>query len=142
SAGALIWTFCWLERNQLDPEVTKPVEQPNTGAPGHGPHRQAPSGWRRVPGPSLDGGLGALAQPSQQNDAVSARAHRSASVHLRVLGTGRYRNSAGGVFPGLGDRPGGVDEADMAERLREVADQFSAGRVDLLGQQAHVVDRG
>jgi tetratricopeptide (TPR) repeat protein len=40
----------------------------------------------------------------------------------------------------LGDGPGGVDQADVAERLREVADHLAAARVDLLGQQAHVVD--
>jgi hypothetical protein len=29
----------------------------------------------------------------------------------------------------------GVDQADMAERLREVTDHLTAGLVDLLGQQ-------
>src|SRR6516164_7554476 len=46
-----------------------------------------------------------------------------------------------GVFLGLADGPGGVDQADMAEGLREVADHLTAGHVDLLGQQADVVDR-
>jgi DNA-binding CsgD family transcriptional regulator len=40
----------------------------------------------------------------------------------------------------LGYCPGGVDQADMAERLRKVADHLAAARVDFLGQQAHVVD--
>jgi sulfate permease, SulP family len=48
---------------------------------------------------------------------------------------------SGGALPGLGDGPGGVDQADMAERLREVADHLAAAHVDLLGQQAYVVDR-
>jgi hypothetical protein len=41
----------------------------------------------------------------------------------------------------LADGPGGVDQADVAERLREVADHLVAFGVDLLGQQADVVDR-
>jgi hypothetical protein len=31
------------------------------------------------------------------------------------------------------DGPGRVDETDMAERLREVAEQLAGGRVDLFG---------
>src|SRR5438874_7485247 len=41
---------------------------------------------------------------------------------------------------GLGDSPGGIDQSDMAERLREVAEQFAGGGVDLLGEQADIVD--
>jgi Sodium/hydrogen exchanger family len=44
--------------------------------------------------------------------------------------------------PGLGDRPGRVDQADVAERLREVADHLGAAGVDLLGQQADVAGVG
>src|SRR6516164_3047062 len=66
----------------------------------------------------------------------------SARGCLRLARTGRrYRTAACGTFPGLGDGPGSVDQADVAERLREVADHLTAGRVDLLGQQADVVDR-
>src|SRR5512144_3218354 len=43
---------------------------------------------------------------------------------------------------GLRDRPGGVDQADVAECLREVAQQLSGSRVDLLGQQADIVAVG
>src|SRR5690242_5586414 len=35
--------------------------------------------------------------------------------------------------------PRGVDQPDVAERLREVPDHLTAGRVDLLGQQADIV---
>src|SRR3974377_2364862 len=92
-------------------------------------------------GHSLEGGLEALAQPSPQDDAVSARAHWLAPVLLGRAGTCRRRVAAISVFLRLADGPGGVDQADMAERLREVADHLAAGPVDLLGQQAHVVDR-
>jgi hypothetical protein len=40
----------------------------------------------------------------------------------------------------LADRPGRVDEADVAERLREVADQLARLGIDLLGEQSDVVD--
>src|SRR3954453_11353603 len=40
---------------------------------------------------------------------------------------------------GLRDRPRGVDQADVAEGLGEVAEQLSRRRVDLLGEQAEVV---
>src|SRR5262249_23204390 len=49
--------------------------------------------------------------------------------------------AACGALLGLADGPGGVDQADMAECLREVADHFAAGHVDLFSQQADVVDR-
>jgi hypothetical protein len=42
----------------------------------------------------------------------------------------------------LGDGPRGVDQPDVAERLREVPDHLAAGRVDLLGQEADIVDSG
>ncbi|WP_155849492.1 hypothetical protein [Arthrobacter sp. H20] len=41
---------------------------------------------------------------------------------------------------GLLDQPGRIDEADVAEGLREVAELLAGGLVDLLGQQAGVVD--
>jgi hypothetical protein len=34
---------------------------------------------------------------------------------------------------------GGIYQPDMAERLREVAQQMSTARVDLLGEQAEIV---
>src|SRR5262245_12069710 len=37
------------------------------------------------------------------------------------------------------DVPGGGDQADVAERLREVAHQLAGGDLDLLGEQAKVV---
>src|SRR4051794_29529736 len=40
---------------------------------------------------------------------------------------------------GFGDGPGGVDQADVAESLGEVAQQFTGRGVDLLGEQAEVV---
>jgi hypothetical protein len=43
---------------------------------------------------------------------------------------------------GLGDGPGGVDQADVAEGLGVVADHLHAAGVDLLGQQADVVGVG
>ncbi len=43
---------------------------------------------------------------------------------------------------GLGDGPGGVDQSDVAEGLGEVAQELPAGGIDLLGQQADVVDEG
>ena len=43
-------------------------------------------------------------------------------------------------YLGPGDGPRGVDQADVAERLREVAEQVTGVRVDLLGEQPHVVD--
>jgi MFS family permease len=45
-----------------------------------------------------------------------------------------------GPLLSLADRPGRVDESYVAERLREVAQQLPGVRVDLLGQQADVVD--
>ena len=56
------------------------------------------------------------------------------------LGTAPSSSSAGSG-PGrpvlsFGDRPGGVDQADVAERLGEVAEQLAGRRVDLLGEQA------
>src|SRR5215469_6606654 len=46
------------------------------------------------------------------------------------------------ALPGLGDSPGGVDQANMAESLREVADHLTGAGVDLLSKQADVVDGG
>ena len=43
---------------------------------------------------------------------------------------------------GFGDGPGGVDEPDVAEGLGEVAEQFTGGRVDFLGEQVDVVEVG
>jgi hypothetical protein len=40
----------------------------------------------------------------------------------------------------LRDRPGGVDQPDVAERLAEVAEQVAGIRVELLGEQADVVE--
>src|SRR5689334_20545392 len=42
-------------------------------------------------------------------------------------------------LPGLSDGPRGVDQPDVAERLREVPDHLTSGRVDLLGQRADIV---
>src|SRR5579863_9493051 len=42
----------------------------------------------------------------------------------------------------LRDGPSRVDEADMAERQREVAKEFPADWIDLLGQQADLIDKG
>ena len=52
--------------------------------------------------------------------------------------------SAGDVLSefGLGNGPGGVDEPDVAEGLGEVAQELSADGIDLLGEQADVVDEG
>src|SRR5215207_6145014 len=41
---------------------------------------------------------------------------------------------------GLADRPGRVDQPDVAEGLREVAQQLAGVRVDLFRQQSNVVD--
>src|SRR5208283_4805326 len=38
--------------------------------------------------------------------------------------------------------PGRVDEPDMAERLREVAKELPGDWIDLLGQQADLIDEG
>ena len=38
--------------------------------------------------------------------------------------------------------PGRVDEPDMAERLREVAKELLDDWIDLLGQQADLIDEG
>src|SRR5207302_2317887 len=40
---------------------------------------------------------------------------------------------------GLADRPGGVDEPDVAEGLREVAEQLAGLGIDLLGEESEVV---
>ncbi len=40
------------------------------------------------------------------------------------------------------DRPRCVHQTDMAERLREVAEQLAGLGVDLFGQQPDVVDEG
>src|SRR4051794_35973046 len=56
----------------------------------------------------------------------------------------RRRGEAGsGRGRGLrfGDGPRGVDEADVAERLGEVAQELSADRVNLLREQTHIVDK-
>src|ERR1700682_5406412 len=42
----------------------------------------------------------------------------------------------------LRDRPGGVDQPDVAEGLREVAEQLPRTGVDLLGEQTDVVHVG
>src|SRR5262249_34736708 len=42
----------------------------------------------------------------------------------------------------LGEGQGGVDEADVRERLREVAQEGAASGVDLLGVEADVVGEG
>ena len=42
----------------------------------------------------------------------------------------------------LENRPGCVDQPDVAESLGEVAQQLPAGGVDFLGEQADVVDEG
>src|SRR6266545_2745742 len=47
-----------------------------------------------------------------------------------------------GPLLGLGDGPRGVDQPDVAERLREVADHLAVAGVDLLGQQPDIVDGG
>src|SRR5207244_6128755 len=39
----------------------------------------------------------------------------------------------------LGDCPRGVDQADVAERLREVAEHLARAWLDFLGEQADVV---
>ncbi len=44
------------------------------------------------------------------------------------------------VEVGLRNGPGRVDEPDMAEGLGEIAQEFSAVGIDLLGEQADVVD--
>src|SRR6516165_8640353 len=47
-----------------------------------------------------------------------------------------------GVALSLRDGPCGVDKPDMAECLGEVAQQLSAGGIDLLSEQADIVDEG
>jgi hypothetical protein len=42
----------------------------------------------------------------------------------------------------LADGVGGVDQAYVTERLREVADHLAGAGVDLLGEQADIVDGG
>src|SRR5215472_2789223 len=46
------------------------------------------------------------------------------------------------AVPGLGDGPGSVDQADVAERLGEVADHLAGAGIDLLRKQADIVDGG
>src|SRR6266511_2586244 len=71
--------------------------------------------------------------------AASGRDSQDRPGRLRLLG----RHAGGGLAPlGFGDRPGGVDQADVAERLWVVADHLGAADVDLLGQQADVVGVG
>jgi hypothetical protein len=56
---------------------------------------------------------------------------------------GRSAASGGGLPAlGFGYGPGGVDEPDVAEGLGEVAEQFTGGRVDFLGEQVDVVEVG
>src|SRR5438552_1793030 len=57
-------------------------------------------------------------------------------------GRGHCPTSRGGAALRLGDRPRGVDQADVAERLREVAEQFAGLRIDLFGEQSDVVHEG
>ena len=68
---------------------------------------------------------------------IASRPRRSSSVWSgsRSVAFIRHRPPA----PGLVDLPRGRDQADVAEGLREVAEQLAAGGVDLLRQQAEVV---
>src|SRR5580698_7246744 len=72
------------------------------------------------------------------------------ALGLRLsIGLIRRTRGAGGTsgrrrLPELGlcNRPGRIDEPDVAESLREVAQELSARGIDLLRQQADVVDEG
>src|SRR4051812_39521223 len=69
--------------------------------------------------------------------ANSAVTSRHPTIAVPAARAGRPAGPCGSF--GLVDGPGGVDEPDVAERLREVAEQLTAPGVDLLRQQAHVV---
>src|SRR5215471_15473228 len=77
--------------------------------------------------------------PSKADSKRLSSRPRTVIRYLRPV-TGQVR-SPGGDCAGLGDCPGCVDQPDMAERLREVSDHLAAAGVDLLSEQANVVDR-
>src|SRR5438046_1328001 len=64
---------------------------------------------------------------------------RSSCIVPSRLSRGYTRSGVPRVLCGLADGPRRVDEADVTERLREVAEQFPGRRVDLLGEQSQVV---
>src|SRR3974377_2188920 len=49
-----------------------------------------------------------------------------------------HLSSLGTLFR-LGDRIGGIDEPDVAERLREVSEELSGARVHLLSEEPNVI---
>jgi len=120
--------------DQFDPEVTQPVQQPvqvRLVTDVTDQHCPVDTGFQ---GHTLEGGLEVLAQAPTQDDAISARGHESAPVLPYLTRASRQRREAvAGMFLRLADCPGGVDQADMTERLREISDHLAATYVDLLG---------
>src|SRR3982074_1155275 len=55
---------------------------------------------------------------------------------------GATRGPRGCLVFSLRNGPGRVDQSDVAEGLRKVPERLTAGRVDLLREQAHVVGVG
>src|SRR5580704_13837045 len=70
------------------------------------------------------------------------RNHSGSGTSGREPTSGSGLLGAPGALLGLGDGPGGVDQVYVTERLREVADHLAVAGVDLLGEQADVVDGG
>src|SRR5205807_8844871 len=83
--------------------------------------------WEKVntSSPSITAGLSGLFWACTANRSVGAWAMSG--------------NLLTGVPFGFADGPRGVDESDVAEGLGEVAEELTARRVDLLGEQAEVV---
>src|SRR5690242_4878219 len=77
---------------------------------------------------------------------LSARSPCSCSRTVRCLALRGNRHLAGPIPGltnprlGLGDGPGRVHQPDVAEGLGEVAEQLTRRGIDLLGEQADVVD--
>src|SRR5450759_1199624 len=63
----------------------------------------------------------------------------SPSRLAEVPGSGRSPGSGRLAALGLGDCPGGVHEPNVAEGLREVAEQLARLGIDFLGQQPEII---
>src|SRR5438105_1820552 len=77
---------------------------------------------------------------SRRSAVTSAKASSAPRTSRATCGrTRRSGRSFLAIRSRVLDRAGGVDEREVAEPLREVAEQLARARVDLLGEEADVV---
>src|ERR1700730_8466451 len=106
--------------------------------------RSAPSTSTAEPG-----SFGPVTLTTRGSGSSSTRTTTTAmrATRQRRAGRSRWWSSSrsrwrGGGLLGLGDRPGGVDQPDVAEGLGIIAQHLPRLRVDLLGEQSDVVGVG